>query len=88
MNEYLISSKFFIFVFSYVLGDKSILHDAGIGDLKDVEALQSPPEITNVPAQKYTGEINYFICTKPGRGPILLSDESKALLNPETGLPK
>ncbi|XP_031282787.1 diphosphomevalonate decarboxylase 2-like [Pistacia vera] len=73
---------------SYVLGDKSILHDAGIGDLKDVEALQCPPEITNVPAQKYTGEINNFICTKPGRGPVLLSDESKALLNLETGLPK
>ncbi|KAJ0101544.1 hypothetical protein Patl1_05895 [Pistacia atlantica] len=73
---------------SYVLGDKSILHDAGIGDLKDVEALQCPPEITNVPAQKYTGEINNFICTKPGRGPVLLSDESKALLNPESGLPK
>ncbi|XP_044462686.1 diphosphomevalonate decarboxylase MVD2, peroxisomal-like [Mangifera indica] len=73
---------------SYVLGDRSILYDAGIGDLKDVEALQSPPEITNVPAQKYKGEINYFICTKPGRGPVLLSDESNALLNPETGLPK
>nr|QWX09789.1 diphosphomevalonate decarboxylase MVD2 [Pistacia terebinthus subsp. palaestina] len=73
---------------SYVLGDKSILHDAGIGGSKDVEALQCPPEITNVPAQKYTGEINNFICTKPGRGPVLLSDESKALLNLETGLPK
>ncbi|XP_044479016.1 diphosphomevalonate decarboxylase MVD2, peroxisomal-like [Mangifera indica] len=73
---------------SYVLGDKSILHDAGIEHLKDIEALQqSPPEINNIPAQKYKGEINYFICTKPGRGPVLVSDESKALLNPETGLP-
>ncbi|XP_044512469.1 diphosphomevalonate decarboxylase MVD2, peroxisomal-like [Mangifera indica] len=73
---------------SYVLGDKSILHDAGIEHLKDVEALQqSPPEINNIPAQKYKGEINYFICTKPGRGPVLVSDESKALLNSQTGLP-
>lgn len=74
---------------SYVIGDKSILKDAGIQDIKDVEALPPPPEIKDkVPAQKYKGEISYFICTRPGRGPVLLSDESQALLNPETGLPK
>ncbi|KAH7547752.1 hypothetical protein JRO89_XS14G0010500 [Xanthoceras sorbifolium] len=73
---------------SYVIGDKSILHDAGIGGMKDVEALPPPPEINTVPAQKYQGDVSYFICTRPGRGPVLFSDESKALLNPETGLPK
>ncbi|KAI9157511.1 hypothetical protein LWI28_023727 [Acer negundo] len=73
---------------SYVLGDKSILHDAGIEGMKDVEALPPPLEINTVPAQKYQGDVSYFICTRPGRGPVLLSDESKALLNPETGMPK
>ncbi|KAF3653721.1 Diphosphomevalonate decarboxylase [Capsicum annuum] len=74
---------------SYVIGDKSILKDAGIQDIKDVDALPPPPEIKDkIPAQKYKGEISYFICTRPGRGPVLLTDESQALLNPETGLPK
>lgn len=73
---------------SYVLGDNSILHDAGIDGMKDVEALPPPPEINSIPAQKYSGDVNYFICTRPGRGPVLLSDDSKALLNPKTGLPK
>ncbi|XP_055830982.1 diphosphomevalonate decarboxylase 2 [Solanum dulcamara] len=74
---------------SYVIGDKSILKDAGIQDLNDVEALPPPPEIKDkVPAQKYKGEISYFICTRPGRGPVLLPDESQALLSLETGLPK
>ncbi|KAG6760481.1 hypothetical protein POTOM_037004 [Populus tomentosa] len=71
---------------SYVIGDKSILKDAGIEDMKDVEALSPPPEIKN--AQRSKGDVSYFICTKPGRGPVLLSDESQALLHPETGLPK
>ncbi|KAH0714363.1 hypothetical protein KY284_007268 [Solanum tuberosum] len=74
---------------SYVIGDKSILKDAGIQDLNDVEALPPPPEIKDkVPAQKCKGEISYFICTRPGRGPVLLPDESQALLCLETGLPK
>ncbi|OAY38986.1 diphosphomevalonate decarboxylase MVD2, peroxisomal isoform X2 [Manihot esculenta] len=71
---------------SYVLGDKSILKDAGIEDLKDVEALPPPSEIKD--AARYKGDVSYFICTRPGRGPVLLSDESQALLSPETGLPK
>ncbi|KAJ6717506.1 DIPHOSPHOMEVALONATE DECARBOXYLASE [Salix purpurea] len=71
---------------SYVIGDKSILKDAGIEDMKDVEALSPPPEIKN--AERSKGEVSYFICTKPGRGPVLLADESQALLHPETGLPK
>ncbi|KAF9676561.1 hypothetical protein SADUNF_Sadunf08G0014800 [Salix dunnii] len=71
---------------SYVIGDKSILKDAGIEDIKDVEALPPPPEIKD--AQRCKGDVSYFICTKPGRGPGLLSDESLALLHPETGLPK
>lgn len=73
---------------SYVLGDKSILHDAGIDGMKDIEALPLPPEINNISVQKYSGDVNYFICTRPGGGPVLLSDDSKALLNPESGLPK
>ncbi|GMH11571.1 hypothetical protein Nepgr_013412 [Nepenthes gracilis] len=74
---------------SFLIGDKSILEDAGLKDAKDLEALPPPPEIKdNVPAQRYRGDVSYFICTRPGRGPVLLSDESQALLNPETGLPK
>ncbi|XP_021725527.1 diphosphomevalonate decarboxylase MVD2, peroxisomal-like [Chenopodium quinoa] len=74
---------------SYVLGDKSILQDAGIKDMEDVKSLQSPPEIKDANSnQKYAGDVSYFICTRPGQGPIVLSDESQALLNPETGLPK
>ncbi|XP_021768395.1 diphosphomevalonate decarboxylase MVD2, peroxisomal-like [Chenopodium quinoa] len=74
---------------SYVLGDKSILQDAGIKDMEDVKSLPSPPEIKDVNSnQKYAGDVSYFICTRPGQGPIVLSDESQALLNPETGLPK
>ncbi|XP_059628436.1 diphosphomevalonate decarboxylase 2 [Cornus florida] len=74
---------------SYVIGDKSILQDAGIQEMKDVEALPPPPEIkNNIPAQRTKGDVSYFICTKPGRGPVVLCDESHALLNPETGLPK
>lgn len=74
---------------SYVLGDKSILKDAGIQGIDDVEALPSPPEIKDkIPAQKNRGEVSYFICTRPGRGPVVLSDESQALIDPKTGLPK
>ncbi|KAF8403276.1 hypothetical protein HHK36_011378 [Tetracentron sinense] len=73
----------------YVLGDKSILQDAGIEAMKDVEALPPPPEIKgNIPSQKYKGDVSYFICTRPGRGPVLLADESLALLHPKTGMPK
>lgn len=77
-----------IFFLSYVIGDKSILQDVGVQDMKDVENLPAPPEIKdNIPAQKSKGDVSYFICTRPGRGPTVLSD-SQALLNPETGLPK
>ncbi|KHN37414.1 Diphosphomevalonate decarboxylase [Glycine soja] len=74
---------------SYIIGDKSIAKDAGINGIQDVEALPPPPEIKdNIPPQKYKGDVSYFICTRPGRGPVLLSDNSQALLNGETGLPK
>ncbi|GAB4855164.1 Diphosphomevalonate decarboxylase mvd2, peroxisomal [Ancistrocladus abbreviatus] len=74
---------------SYVLGDKSILDDAGLKEMKDVEGLQPPPEIKgNLLTQRYEGDVAHFICTRPGRGPTVLSDERQALLNQETGLPK
>ncbi|XP_015169865.1 diphosphomevalonate decarboxylase-like [Solanum tuberosum] len=74
---------------SYVIGDKSLMEDIGIQDIKDIEALPPPPEIKGkVPAQKYKGEISYFICTRPGRGPVLISGDSQALLHPDSGLPK
>ncbi|CAN0900616.1 Diphosphomevalonate decarboxylase MVD2, peroxisomal [Linum grandiflorum] len=71
---------------NYVIGDKSILKDAGIEGMKDVETLAPPPE--NKDAQRYKDGVSYFICTRPGRGPVLLADETQALLNPETGFPK
>lgn len=74
---------------SYVIGDQSILDDAGIKDIKHVESLPPPPELKDGNSiQKYAGDVSYFICTRPGQGPVVLSDESQALLNPETGLPK
>ncbi|KAF5729409.1 putative diphosphomevalonate decarboxylase [Tripterygium wilfordii] len=71
---------------SYILGDKSILQGAGIHGKNDIEALPTPPEMKD--AQKYRGDVSYFICTRPGRGPVVISDVSQSLLNPETGLPK
>ncbi|XP_057476658.1 diphosphomevalonate decarboxylase 2-like isoform X2 [Actinidia eriantha] len=74
---------------SYVIGDKSILQDVGVTDMKDIDALPAPPGVKdNIPSQKYKGDVSYFICTKPGKGPVLLSDKNQALLSPETGLPK
>lgn len=74
---------------SYVIGDKSILQDAGIKNIKDVESLPNPPELKDANSiQKHPGDVSYFICTRPGQGPTVLSDESQSLLNPETGLPK
>ncbi|KAK6144666.1 hypothetical protein DH2020_021486 [Rehmannia glutinosa] len=74
---------------SYVIGDKTILKDAGIQNMNDIETLPPPPEIRdNNPTQKYRGDVSYFICTRPGRGPVVLTDESRSLINPETGLPK
>nr|AID51442.1 mevalonate diphosphate decarboxylase [Astragalus membranaceus] len=74
---------------SYIIGDKSIAKDAGINGIQDIEALPPPSEIKDkIPSQKYKGDVSYFICTRPGRGPAVLSDESQALLNSENGLPK
>ncbi|PIA28286.1 hypothetical protein AQUCO_07200144v1 [Aquilegia coerulea] len=74
---------------SFVIGDKSLLKDAGINAMKDVEALTPPPEVQdNIPSQKSKGDVSYFICTRPGKGPVLFADDSQALLHPETGLPK
>ncbi|KAL9270372.1 Diphosphomevalonate decarboxylase MVD2, peroxisomal-like protein [Drosera capensis] len=77
---------------SYLLGDKTILQDAGIKDTKDVEALPQPLSVPgakeNGPAQKYVGDVSYFICTRPGHGPVVLPDTSQALIDPNTGMPK
>nr|POF07610.1 diphosphomevalonate decarboxylase mvd2, peroxisomal [Quercus suber] len=60
---------------SYIIGDKSILQDAGIKGKEDVDALPPPSEIKdNIPSHKFRGDVSYFICTRPGRGPVLLSD--------------
>ncbi|XP_019057854.1 PREDICTED: diphosphomevalonate decarboxylase MVD2-like isoform X2 [Tarenaya hassleriana] len=69
---------------SYVLGDKSILQEAGLGGANGVEALHPPPEVKE---NVHKGEVNYFICTRPGRGPVLLQDQTHALLDSATGLP-
>lgn len=75
-------------IHSYVLGDNSILHDAGVQSAKDIEALQPPPETKDkIPFQRSAGELSYFICTRPGRGPMLLTEED-ALISSETGFPK
>ena len=81
----LLNFIYFVLLFpSFVLGDKAILKDAGINAPEDIAALPQPPELKG---QQYKGDVSYFICTRPGRGPVVLSDETH-LLNPETGLPK
>ncbi|XP_078443463.1 diphosphomevalonate decarboxylase 2-like [Wolffia australiana] len=72
---------------SYIVGETSILQEAGVQAAKDLDSLPLPSEVkdkNNV--QKYPGSISYFICTSPGKGPILLSEEH-SLVNPATGLP-
>jgi len=57
--------------------------------MKDVESLAPPPELKDgISTHRYAGDVAYFICTRPGHGPIVLCDEREALLDPETGLPK
>ena len=46
---------------------------------------QTPP-MDQIPAQKQKGAVSYFICTRPEKGPVLLSDESQALLNPSSDI--
>lgn len=74
---------------SYIVGDRSILHEAGVQSPKDVEALVPPPETKDkIPNKRYAGDVSYFICTKSGKGPMLLTDEDQALISSETGIPK
>jgi diphosphomevalonate decarboxylase len=70
-----------------LVGDKSILSDAGLHSIEDVEALPAPPEM-KIPDQKFKGEVSYFICSRLGAGPKVLTDESQALIDSVTGLPK
>ncbi|EMS47869.1 Diphosphomevalonate decarboxylase [Triticum urartu] len=72
---------------SYMLGDKSILSDAGLQSIADVEALPAPPEM-KAPNQKFKGDVSYFICSRPGAGPKVLTDEGHALIDSATGLAK
>ncbi|KAF8765515.1 hypothetical protein HU200_008487 [Digitaria exilis] len=71
---------------SYLVGDKSILTDAGLHSIEDVEALPAPPEI-KIHDQKFKGDVSYFICSRLGAGPKVVTDESQVLLNSITGLP-
>ncbi|OAY75086.1 Diphosphomevalonate decarboxylase, partial [Ananas comosus] len=74
---------------SYILGDKSILQEAGLQSVEGIEALPPPPESKDkVPHKKFAGDISYFICTRIGSGPKLLADENQALIDPVNGLPK
>ncbi|XP_020585572.1 diphosphomevalonate decarboxylase MVD2, peroxisomal [Phalaenopsis equestris] len=74
---------------NYVLGDQTILQEAGIQSLSSIEALKPPPEAKdNAPAQRVAGDVNYFICTRSGKGPVVLVEEDKALISSQTGLPK
>ncbi|CAN6343840.1 unnamed protein product [Urochloa humidicola] len=72
---------------SYLVGDKSILSDAGLHSIEDVEALPAPPEM-KIHDQKFKGDVSYFICSRLGAGPKVVTDESQALLDSVTGLPK
>lgn len=70
-------------LYSYVLGDKSIVKEAGL------EGGEVPQEIKDkIGNQDQKGEVSYFICSRPGKGPVVLQDQTQALLNPQTGLPK
>ncbi|KAK8943469.1 hypothetical protein KSP40_PGU002468 [Platanthera guangdongensis] len=74
---------------SYVLGDKKILHEFGLESLSSIEGLQPPPEAKDKGlAQRYGGDVSYFICTRPGKGPAILVGEDQALISIQTGLPK
>ncbi|ERM98896.1 hypothetical protein AMTRI_Chr11g153140 [Amborella trichopoda] len=73
---------------SFVIGDQSILQEAGIGSMKDVQSLSPPPETKDSKfLSKHGGSVSYFICTRPGRGPELRA-HGDALIHPQTGLPK
>lgn len=57
--------------------------------MEEIEALPPPPEVKDkVPHKKLPGDISYFICTRIGSGPKLLTDENQALIDPVNGLPK
>ncbi|KAH9299186.1 hypothetical protein KI387_030868, partial [Taxus chinensis] len=73
---------------SYVIGDTSILGEIGLKSMGDVESLTAPPELQKGSRHPtFPGAVDYFICTRPGKGPILFRNEDQALLNPKTGFP-
>ncbi|KAG0487997.1 hypothetical protein HPP92_006808 [Vanilla planifolia] len=74
---------------SYVLGDKTILQEAGLESLNSIESLEPPAEAkANVSSQRHAGDVSYFICTRPGKGPVVLLEDDEALISSQTGLPK
>ena len=70
-----------------MVGDKSILGDAGLHSIQDVDALPAPPEV-KIPDQKFKGDVSYSICSRLGSGPKVIADENQALIDSVTGLPK
>ena len=73
---------------SYVIGDTSILGEIGVKSMKDVESLTAPPEFKSQNSSSiHPGAVDYFICTRPGKGPVVLRNEDQALLNNTTGFP-
>ena len=52
-------------LFSYVIGDTSILGEIGLNSMEDVESLTAPPELKSESSSStFQGGIDYFICTR------------------------
>ena len=73
---------------SYVIGDTSILGEISLNSMKDVESLTAPSELKSESSSStFQGGIDYFICNRPGKGPMLFRNEDQALLKPKIGFP-
>ncbi|CAM6083135.1 unnamed protein product [Calypogeia fissa] len=57
---------------SYVVGDHSILQQAGIKSVQDIDALPTLSEWNGVNCQRTKGELGYLICSRPGTGAVTL----------------
>ncbi|CAM6117914.1 unnamed protein product [Calypogeia fissa] len=72
---------------SYVVGDNSILQQAGIKSAQDIDALPTPSEWNGVNCQRTKGELGYLICSRPGTGAVILEDPSSSLIDSKSGFP-